>query len=133
MKNSGKYENNLPIDVSIKYSLDGKEMNLDDMLGLSGKVSITVSYKNNDKHIVRVNGKSETLYTPFVVMFGTVLDNETNMYGSIAFKQNAPSSFKMMSEFNGQGGNAAFDADNSANVNNVKQIGEYLNSSTIYE
>ena len=60
-------------------------------------------------------------------------DNETNMYGSIAFKQNAPSSFKMMSEFNGQGGNPAFDADNSANVNNVKQIGEYLNSSTIYE
>ena len=58
--------------------LDGKEMNLDDMLGLSGKVSITVSYKNNDKHIVRVNGKLETLYTPFVVMFGTVLDNETN-------------------------------------------------------
>ena len=74
----GKYENNLPIDVSIKYSLNGKKMNLDDMLGLSGKVSITVSYKNNDKHIVRVNGKSETLYTPFVVMFGTVLDNETN-------------------------------------------------------
>ena len=60
-------------------------------------------------------------------------ENENNMYGSIAFKQNAPSSFKMMSEFNGQGGNAAFDADNSANVNNVKQIGEYLNSSTIYE
>ena len=60
-------------------------------------------------------------------------NNETNMYGSIAFKQNAPSSFKMMSEFNGQGGNAAFDADNSANVNNVKQIGEYLNSTTIYE
>lgn len=60
-------------------------------------------------------------------------DNESNMFTSIAFKQNAPSSFKLMSEFNGQGGNSAINADNTATVNSVKQIGEYLKSSPVYE
>ena len=60
-------------------------------------------------------------------------DNDANMFSSIAFKQNAPSSFKLMSEFNGQGGRAAFDADNIANLDSVKQISEYLNSSPVYE
>lgn len=60
-------------------------------------------------------------------------DNEANMFTSIAFKQNAPSSFKLMSEFNGQGGNTAVNADNTATVNSVKQIGEYLKSSPVYE
>ena len=60
-------------------------------------------------------------------------DNESNMFTSIAFKQNAPSSFKLMSEFNGQGGNTAINADNTATVNSVKQIGEYLKSSPVYE
>ena len=60
-------------------------------------------------------------------------DNEANMFTSIAFKQNAPSSFKLMSEFNGQGGNTAINADNTATVNSVKQIGEYLKSSPVYE
>ena len=60
-------------------------------------------------------------------------DNESNMFTSIAFKQNAPSSFKLMSEFNGQGGHTAINADNTATVNSVKQIGEYLKSSPVYE
>lgn len=60
-------------------------------------------------------------------------DNDANMFASIAFKQNAPSSFKLMSEFNGQGGRAAFDADNTANLDSVKQISEYLKSSPVYE
>lgn len=73
----GKYENNLPVTLKITYKLDGKETNVSDMLGKSGKVDITIKYTNNDKHSMLINGKYETLYTPFVVMFGTSI-NETN-------------------------------------------------------
>ena len=73
----GKYENDLPVTLNITYKLDGKETNVSDMLGKSGKVDITIKYTNNDKHSMLINGKYETLYTPFVVMFGTSI-NETN-------------------------------------------------------
>ena len=73
----GKYENDLPVTLKITYKLDGKETNVSDMLGKSGKVDITIKYTNNDKHSMLINGKYETLYTPFVVMFGTSI-NETN-------------------------------------------------------
>lgn len=73
----GKYKNDLPVTLKITYKLDGKETNVSDMLGKSGKVDITIKYTNNDKHSMLINGKYETLYTPFVVMFGTSI-NETN-------------------------------------------------------
>lgn len=73
----GKYENDLPVTLKITYKLDGKETNVSDMLGKSGKVDITIKYTNNDKHSMLINGKYETLYTPYVVMFGTSI-NETN-------------------------------------------------------
>ena len=73
----GKYENDLPVTLKITYKLDGKETNVSDMLGKSGKVDITIKYTNNDKHSMLINGKYETLYTPFVVMIGTSI-NETN-------------------------------------------------------
>lgn len=73
----GKYENDLPVTLKITYKLDGKKTNVSDMLGKSGKVDITIKYTNNDKHSMLINGKYETLYTPFVVMFGTSI-NETN-------------------------------------------------------
>ena len=73
----GKYENDLPVTLKITYKLDGKETNVSDMLGKSGKVDITIKYTNNDKHSMLINGKYETIYTPFVVMFGTSI-NETN-------------------------------------------------------
>ncbi len=44
--------------------------------GKSGKVKITIEYVNKDEHIVDINGKSEKLYTPFVVACATILDNE---------------------------------------------------------
>lgn len=74
----GTTNQELPITVDITYKLDGKITELDDMLGKSGKVSIILNYHNTDKHTVLVNGKSEVLYTPFVVSTGTILDTETN-------------------------------------------------------
>ena len=73
----GKYENDLPVTLKITYKLDGKETNVSDMLGKSGKVDITIKYTNNDKHSMLINGKYETLYTQFFLMFVTSI-NETN-------------------------------------------------------
>ncbi len=74
----GEIDSDLPVKLDIVYSLNGKIMSATDMIGKSGSVKISLNYTNMDSHIVRVNGKNETLYTPFVVMFGTTLDNKNN-------------------------------------------------------
>lgn len=72
----GESQKDLPIECNIKYELDGKEITAQELAGKSGKVKITIEYKNKDAHTVKINGKDETLYTPFVVVCGTILDNE---------------------------------------------------------
>ena len=70
---SGKSNKELPIDMAITYKLNGEDISLDDLLGKSGHVDIKVSYSNKDSHVVNVNGKNKTLYTPFVVTLGTII------------------------------------------------------------
>lgn len=72
----GESQKDLPIECNIKYELDGKEITTQELAGKSGKVKITIEYKNKDAHTVNINGKNEILYTPFVVVCGTILDNE---------------------------------------------------------
>lgn len=74
----GESQKNLPIECKITYTLDGKEISAKDLAGKSGKVKITIEYINKDKHSVYINGKKENLYTPFVVVCGTILDNATH-------------------------------------------------------
>lgn len=76
----GTSKKSLPIGVNIKYYLDGKEESLDNILGKSGKIKIVINFTNNEKHNALVNGKQETMYTPFLVTMGTMLDsNVTNI------------------------------------------------------
>ena len=76
----GKSKKSLPIGLNIKYYLDGKEESLDNILGKSGKIKIVINFTNNEKHNALVNGKQETMYTPFLVTMGTMLDsNVTNI------------------------------------------------------
>lgn len=69
----GKTKRDLPVDLSIEYSLDGKKMKLDDMLGKSGKAEIVLKYTNSDKHTVG----GTKLYTPFTVTMGTMIDADS--------------------------------------------------------
>lgn len=66
----------LPVDTKITYYLNDKEMNVLDMVGKEGKVTIELVFKNNVSNLVKVNGKLETLYTPFVVSVGTMLSSD---------------------------------------------------------
>lgn len=74
----GTTNKELPISVKISYKLDGKDIKVDDLLGKSGNVEITLKYENSDKRLVKINGKNEVLYTPFVVTMGTIIPNENN-------------------------------------------------------
>lgn len=74
----GETEEKLPIELEIKYELDGVAIPAKDLAGKSGKVTIKLEYKNNDEHIVNVNGRNEKMYTPFLVVSGTILKNNNN-------------------------------------------------------
>ncbi len=74
----GTSDEELPISTSIKYYLDNKEMNVDDMIGKKGNVKIVILYKNNLKHYELVNGEAEELYTPFIVATTSIIPNTDN-------------------------------------------------------
>lgn len=74
----GESQKDLPIECRIKYELDGKEVKAEEILGKTGHVKITIQYINKDEHVVSINGKEQKMYTPFVVVAGTVLQNDTN-------------------------------------------------------
>lgn len=74
----GVVDKDLPIEVKIKYYLDGEEKALDELIGKSGKVTIKLEYQNNVKKYVNINGKNTLLYTPFVVTMGMIVDADNN-------------------------------------------------------
>ena len=74
----GETDKELPVSLDITYKLNEKNIKLEDLLGKKGRVEITLNYTNHDSHKVLVNGKYETLYTPFVVTMGTVISNSNN-------------------------------------------------------
>lgn len=68
---SGRTDQNLPIEVSVVYKLNDQEKPLEEILGQSGRVEITLHYRNLSK--------VGDLYTPFVVVMETVL-SEANAH-----------------------------------------------------
>ena len=74
----GNTEKELPIQCKITYKLDGKEISKEDIIGKSGLVKISFEFINKEQRNVTINGKMQTMYVPFVVGMGTVIDNENN-------------------------------------------------------
>lgn len=73
----GTTDKELPVSVKLTYFLDGKEVKPDELKGKSGHLQIQVQYTNNEKKTVTVDGKEEEVYTPFIMMTGMILPNET--------------------------------------------------------
>ena len=71
-------EKELPLESKITYKLDGKEIKPEELLGKSGEVKIKIEYKNKSAKNIVINGKSETLYTPFMVTLGTIINSKNN-------------------------------------------------------
>ena len=66
----------LPVDLSVTYSLDGKAIAPEDALGKSGKMTIRFDYTNNQYENVKIDGKEERIYVPFMMLSGMLLDGE---------------------------------------------------------
>ena len=73
----GTTDKELPVSVKLTYFLDGKEVKPDELKGKSGHLKIQVQYTNNEKKTVTVDAKEEEVYTPFIMMTGMILPNET--------------------------------------------------------
>ncbi len=74
----GTTEKEQPIDVEIEYYLNDKKLNVKDMIGKKGKVKLIFNFKNKEMTEFDLGGKAETVYTPFVVTTGMILDNQYN-------------------------------------------------------
>ena len=72
----GTTDKELPVDVKITYTLDGKEISPEDLAGKSGKVTIRFDYDNKAKQTVDVDGKDIEVYTPFAMVSGMMLDSD---------------------------------------------------------
>ena len=72
----GSTDKKLPVFVHFTYYLDGKEMNPSDLSGKSGRLRIKVAYENNTRQTVEIDGKKESIYTPFALLTGMILPDE---------------------------------------------------------
>lgn len=67
---------NLPVGVKATYFLDDEEISPEDLAGKSGKVKIRYDYTNTCYEEKEINGKTEKIYVPFVMITGMILDQE---------------------------------------------------------
>lgn len=73
----GTIEKELPVNLAVSYQLDGKPISAEELAGKSGRVTIRFDYANNQYETRTVNGKSEKIYVPFVMLTGLLLDNDS--------------------------------------------------------
>ena len=71
----GTSSEELPVDMSISYTLDGKPITPEELAGKSGKVAIRFDYTNHEYQTMDVGGKQEKMYVPFAMLTGMALDN----------------------------------------------------------
>lgn len=74
----GNTDKALPIDVKVTYALDGQEAALEDIIGKSGHLTVTVNLKNNETGTVNVNGKDRTIVTPLITAVGVILGEDAS-------------------------------------------------------
>ena len=83
----GDTDRSLPISAKITYAIDGQEAALEDLIGKSGHLTVTIALKNNETGTVNVNGTDRTIVTPLItavgVIFGEDASNVTAEHGII--------------------------------------------------
>ena len=72
----GKTDKELPVQLSIHYTLDGKPISAEDLAGKSGKVTMRFDYNSTAFEDVSINGKTERIYVPFTMLTGMMLDTD---------------------------------------------------------
>lgn len=72
----GTSKKELPVSVKFTYYLDGKEMSPEKLKGKSGQLKIKIDYENKEKKKVKIDGKEEELYSPFMMVTGMILPDD---------------------------------------------------------
>lgn len=66
----------LPVELKITYTLDGKEVSADDIVGKSGKLVMKIQYIPNEKTEKIINGEKKEVYLPFLAATGMLLSTD---------------------------------------------------------
>lgn len=66
----------LPVKLKLSYKLNGKTVSADEIAGKSGKVTIRIDYENTQKEKFKINGKTEEVNVPFLMLSGMILDDD---------------------------------------------------------
>ena len=74
----GRTDKTLPMDVKVTYALDGQEAALEDLIGKSGHLTMTITLKNNETGTVDVNGETRTIVTPLITAVGVILGGDAS-------------------------------------------------------
>lgn len=72
----GTSEQELPVEVSITYALDGQAVTAGELDGASGHLTMEIHYSNNTAYEATVNGESWTVYQPYLMISALMLDNQ---------------------------------------------------------
>ena len=72
----GNIEKELPVQMSVRYTLDGQAIAPEALAGQSGHVTICFDYQNMQYEEVLLDGKTEKIYVPFTMLTGMLLDTE---------------------------------------------------------
>ena len=72
----GNIEKELPVQMSVCYTLDGQAISPEALAGKSGHVTIRFDYQNMQYEEVLLDGKTEKIYVPFTMLTGMLLDTE---------------------------------------------------------
>ena len=74
---TGNIDKELPVDMEVTYTLDGKPVDPADLTGKSGKVTIRYTYTNKQYETKMIDGSAEKIYVPFAMLTGMLLDSDT--------------------------------------------------------
>lgn len=72
----GAADKELPVEMKISYTLDGRAVTAQELAGKSGHAVIRFDYVNRQFQEVEIGGRTERICVPFTVLTGMVLDNE---------------------------------------------------------
>ena len=64
----GKSDEKLPVEVNVKYFLDGKEISFEELKGKSGHLKVVTEAINTNKTKAKIDGKDQEIYSPYVVL-----------------------------------------------------------------
>ena len=73
----GTTDAELPVDVEITYTLDGKEVSVEDLEGATGHLVVTYKYINNTGSSEKSEYGDYTIYQPFIMITGAIFDNKS--------------------------------------------------------